>query len=96
MASAQLQITCKNYRLYGSGTGNVSCSRDDVTRTGHKTIGSSRCGPYISTPTLIVNGLKERLPSLLEHWYSPKKHQRRLKLARELAKIPFYIEACSL
>ena len=29
---------------------------------------------YISPPTVIANGTKQRLPSLLERRYGPKKH----------------------
>ena len=47
-------------------------SCDDVTKT-RLYIGSSTRAPYVAQPTVIKNETKERLLSLLEHWYGPKK-----------------------
>ena len=57
-----------------------SCSCYDVTRT-MQDIGSSTRALYISPPTMITNGTKERLPSLLESRHGPKNLGREPKLA---------------
>ena len=56
-------------------------------------IGSSTHTLSISLSTMIVNGTKEHLPSLLEHRHGAKNLRREPKLAWELVKIPYYIVA---
>ena len=56
------------------------CSRYDVTCTMHD-IGSSTRAPHISPSTMIANGTKEHLLSLLERRHGPKNLKREPKLA---------------
>ena len=54
------------------------CSRKDIIRTSHKICALiDTCAPYISPPTIMMNGTKKKLAILAgEAVHSPKKLRR--------------------
>ena len=64
-------------------------------RTSHKIQASAHVRIFLR-PTVIVNGTKECLSFSLERRYDPKKLRRRLKPARGLDKLLYYIKVCLL